>query len=286
VLRKQYLISSNSASTIPEPIIPEDIPEQEFPRLLREWHLGSKAKRHLSRRRFASVTGQLGDIGNGRRALDIGCGWGYNLYLLHRAGYETYVIDILQMDFPVARTIARPNSFGTRLMGADMSALPFNDGVFGAVTAVEVLEHVFAPDRERALREVARVLAPRGTFVLSTPNANSPLEIAKKLLVRSPRLQGMLPIMCYPARDIPRSNYHPYEYHKPVEAGELKAMLESTGFEAVSMRKILFVLKTVPDWLFSVAHLAEWVTERVPVLRRLGSTLVVTARKRDAGVAC
>jgi ubiquinone/menaquinone biosynthesis C-methylase UbiE len=43
---------------------------------------------------------------------------------------------------------------------ADATALPFGPGVFDAVVAVNVLDHL--PDRTVAIGEAHRVLAPRG----------------------------------------------------------------------------------------------------------------------------
>ena len=45
--------------------------------------------------------------------------------------------------------------------------LPFADGAFDTVVSTEVLEHV--PEPLRALREMARVLRPEGTLVLTVP---------------------------------------------------------------------------------------------------------------------
>ena len=45
-----------------------------------------------------------------------------------------------------------------------MSKLPFPDGMFDLVTAVET--HYYWPDLVADMREVLRVLKPGGTFVL------------------------------------------------------------------------------------------------------------------------
>jgi SAM-dependent methyltransferase len=48
-----------------------------------------------------------------------------------------------------------------------MSRLPFGDGAFNLVAALDVLEHV--DDDDAALSELARVSAPRSTILLSAP---------------------------------------------------------------------------------------------------------------------
>lgn len=263
----------------PELIIPEDITHDNLPDLLRNWYLGSRARRHLSGRRFETVTGLLGEGKECGRALDVGCGWGYNLYLLGRRGFDAYGIDIVQDDFIAARRISEANAYSITLVGADVGALPFGSGTFDVVAAVETLEHIYAPDRENAIGQIAGVLIPGGILALSTPNYYSLVEIGKRLIVRIPFLKRLFPPMCYPIGDVPREGYHPYRYHRPIPAGDLKDLLEGEGFSVIEMRKIIFVLKNVPDILFPLCRALEAVFEHIPLLRELGSTLVVSARK-------
>ncbi|UCF06674.1 MAG: class I SAM-dependent methyltransferase [bacterium] len=259
-------------------VIPEDIPSEQTPDLLRHWYLGSLARRYLSVRRFETVTSLVG-TGDGKRALDVGCGWGYNLHLLHEAGFDPYGIDIVQNDFFAARRIGEANGYPVTLVGADISRLPFADGTFAAVTAVETFEHIFEPDRPRAAREIARVLAPGGTFVLSTPNYGSLVERGKRMIVRLPVLKSLFPTMCYPVGDVLRNDYHPYSYHKPLHPQELTALLTAAGLRVFSMDAILFITKNVSDRFFQVTRALESVMESLPPIRALASTLIVSAGK-------
>jgi SAM-dependent methyltransferase len=69
---------------------------------------------------------------------------------------------------PGARFIVADIQRGPRPhVGADVQALPFRDGVFDAVKATELLEHV--PDVARALAECRRVLRPGGHLVITVP---------------------------------------------------------------------------------------------------------------------
>jgi 2-polyprenyl-3-methyl-5-hydroxy-6-metoxy-1,4-benzoquinol methylase len=259
-------------------VIPGDIPEEHTPGLLSYWYLGSLARRYLSIRRFEAVTSLVG-AGDGKRALDVGCGWGYNLHLLHRAGFDPYGIDIVQNDFFAARRIGEANGHPVTLTGADVSRLPFADRTFAAVTAVETFEHIFEPDRLRAAREIARVLAPGGTFALSTPNYGSLVERGKRIIVRLPVLKSLFPVMCYPVGDVSRNDYHPYSYHKPLHPRELAALLAAAGLRVISMERILFVTKNVPDRLFPVSRALERAMECLSPTRALASTLIVSAGK-------
>ena len=263
---------------LPEPVIPADIPSEELPSLLVNWHLGPRARRYMSRRRFAEAAAGLDNM-EGGRVLDVGCGWGYHLLLLGERGFDPVGIDIVQNDFPAARRIAEANGIRLRLVGADVSRLPFRSGSFDAVTSVETLEHVFREDRRRAFDEVARVLVAGGRLSLSTPNHASLVERGKRLLARNPLLKRFFPPMCYPSGRVEREDYHPYSYHDPLKREEIGELLVSSGFEHLSFRTIIFVLKNIPGPLVPVARLLEYLLERTPGLRRLGSTLLVTARR-------
>lgn len=69
----------------------------------------------------------------------------------------------MRLEIYLARTTGRILS--TRF--GDVTALPFSDASFDAVVSFDVLEHV--PDYQKALREFARVLRPRGCLVLTAP---------------------------------------------------------------------------------------------------------------------
>lgn len=91
------------------------------------------------------------------RVLDLGCGVGHSLDLL--APRESVGVD---------REPAALAGQARETVVADMRELPFEDGSFASVVCSHAIEHV--PDPERLLAEVARVLAPDGTAVLTTPN--------------------------------------------------------------------------------------------------------------------
>jgi SAM-dependent methyltransferase len=241
------------AANDPEPSIPAGIPEGRYPDLLRNWFLGSRARRYLARRRFRAVTSLLCGGPKGR-ALDAGCGWGYNLFLLAREGFSPFGIDIVQDDFFASRRIASANGYEASLAGADLSALPFAPASFAAITAVETFEHIYEDDRAKAFLEAWRVLVPGGAFALSTPNYGSIVERGKRVIVRFPALKSFLPGMCYPAGAVRREDYHPYRYHKPSPRREIVGALEAAGFRVERAREIIFIWKNVPDVFFPAAE--------------------------------
>lgn len=115
---------------------------------------------HLARYWWAA---QLAD---GRRALDAGCGLAYGAQLLRAAGaLSVHGVDIGEATIEAARAACGD---GVELVVGDLAELPFADRAFDLVVCFETIEHLH--ERERALDELARVLAPGGVLVLSSPN--------------------------------------------------------------------------------------------------------------------
>ena len=103
-----------------------------------------------------------------KRVLDAGCGLGYGTELLMSAGARATIgVDVSEETIEAARAKAGD---GVELDVGDIAGLSYEDDSFDLVVCFEVIEHVRDP--ERALDELARVLAPGGVLALSSPNRN------------------------------------------------------------------------------------------------------------------
>lgn len=265
--------------TLPVIQIPPDLARDEMPDLLRHWYLGPPARRHMMMRRFLEVDRHL-DVQRGRRVLDIGSAWGFNVMALGRMGFDATGVDLIPAQFAVGQRIAAHNGVAFDVAGADASALPFGDGTFDFVTMVETFEHIYNDDRPRALAECRRVLKPNGRLVLSTPNHASVVERMKRVAVRHGWLRQRLPSMCLPEQGTDRDDYHPYRYHHPLPDHEIAAMAEAAGFRVASVSHFLFVMKNTPDVLAGAWKFSERVLEQTPVVNHLAATVCIVADAR------
>ena len=75
-----------------------------------------------------------------------------------------------ELSFPALRTLKRKLGIGYFVV-ADATHLPFKAGLFSQVICSEVLEHL--PDDRPALREIASVMKPGGTLILTFPHRRS-----------------------------------------------------------------------------------------------------------------
>ena len=98
----------------------------------------------------------------GARVLDVGCGVGQVVDRLSKAGFDAWGVDVSEPNIERAR-VHCPNC-----QMYDGRKLPFPDSHFASVGALNVLEHVEAP--EAFLAELVRVTVPGGRVVVSSPN--------------------------------------------------------------------------------------------------------------------
>ena len=96
------------------------------------------------------------------RILDVGCGTGLMPAILTRRGYHVVGLDLRPEGLRATRQVLP----GANLIQAEATRLPLAENQFAAVLLLDVLEHV---DDQALLREVRRVLQPRGVVVMTAP---------------------------------------------------------------------------------------------------------------------
>jgi SAM-dependent methyltransferase len=113
---------------------------------------------HLARYRLAA------QLAAECRVLDAACGEGYGTAMLASAGAAS-AVGVDRDERTIEHALER---YGLDFRVAEVLDMPFDDGSFDLVVSFETIEHVRDPGA--ALDEFARVMAPRGLLLLSTPN--------------------------------------------------------------------------------------------------------------------
>jgi len=120
--------------------------------------------------------------------VDAGCGSGTKTLHLLRRGYRVTALDFSSLILAEARTaIAEAgHSSAVEFQQADLTALALPTGSARRVLCWGVLMHI--PAEDKAVAELARILAPGGTLVISEGNHRSvqavTLRVLKRLLGR------------------------------------------------------------------------------------------------------
>lgn len=119
------------------------------------WHIGRRAVIRSLLRAFVTFPEHA-------RILDLGCGTGRNVALLAGFG-RAFGAD----PSPEALAIGRRLCLADRLVGAQAERIPFRDGAFDLVAALDLLEHL--EDDLAGLLEIRRVLRPGGFLLAAVP---------------------------------------------------------------------------------------------------------------------
>jgi len=116
--------------------------------------------RHLHR--LGLILRELGGLPLNSRYLDAACGLGQLAARVKARGARAFGVDGELSAALHTRRVA-----GVPAVVADMTRLPFRDGVFDAITSGETLEHL--DDDRAAVRELGRVARSRARIVVTVP---------------------------------------------------------------------------------------------------------------------
>ncbi len=217
----------------------------------------------------------LGDL-NGKRVLDLGCGWGNFSVWLAKQGAQVTAVDLSEALLDAARVLAEANGVTCDFRVADIVALPFEDGQFDVVTGIAILHHLSEPDVRKAIGECRRVLKSGGAAHFHEPVENS---------ATFNFLQNLIPI----GGGVPRPSilnrpawrrYLAGLDDRPMTDAELTRAGES--FLQVQLRHYGLLVRlerlTGARGRDRLTSADQWLFRNLPALRRYGQSVLVTYR--------
>jgi 2-polyprenyl-6-hydroxyphenyl methylase/3-demethylubiquinone-9 3-methyltransferase len=159
----------------------------------------------------------------GLSLIDIGCGGGLVCEPMARLGFAVTGVDAAAENIAVARNHAEAQGLAIGYRADTAEALVEAGGLFDAVLALEVVEHVAAP--EAFLASIGRLVRPGGAVVLSTLN-----RTAKAYALGIVGAEYVL-------RWVPRGTH---SWSKFVKPSELAAGARRAGLEVRDLAGLLY----------------------------------------------
>jgi 2-polyprenyl-3-methyl-5-hydroxy-6-metoxy-1,4-benzoquinol methylase len=213
---------------------------------------------------FRAVLGALGPQA-GEEILEVGCGSGAYTRELVERGARVTATEVAPGPLAQVRRNLGPLGVETDLRIEDAQRLSLRDEQFDKVLLSEVIEHV--PEPGRAIAEAARVLRPGGLLVVSTPSRLSPMNLAYALK-RRVRRYGF--------------NEHLHE----LTPGSFRRLVDG-HLDVEGLAFANFVLPYPTDEVYlrlgspglALLRAVERGLAALPVLKRLGWTMILRARK-------
>lgn len=257
--------------------------------------------RHRHQMRYDLVARAVRDhVPAGGRVVDVGCG---SMNVADRL--LDLPIEYVGTDFGAPHIAYAARKYGgmrgelrARFVRCDAEALAVSDGGADVAVCTEVVEHLVRP--ERALWEIARVLRPGGTLVLTTNNA---CEVPLATPLRRPGLWAERAL----AVRVPAAlSYRAWVWPQPVDAeltdggepayvphthhiaAELRGLLEAAGLRVVTMSTFEFppphsrtaaLLARGGGPGLRAADAIERAARAAPLLRWMGTHLFVVAAR-------
>ena len=214
------------------------------------WGWGTPAGRHRARRR-ADLIARAGRLGPGRRVLEVGCGTGMFTEMWARSGADILAVDIAPELIERARA--------RRIEGqVRFAARPFEEcdaEGFDATVGSSILHHL---EIRQALRRIYELLKPSGRMAFAEPNMLNPQVRLTKNVPWIKRAMGDSP-------------------NETAFFGlQMRYLLRKAGFRQVRVSTFDFLHPYTPSVLIDAVSRVGRVMERVPGVRSLAGSLIIS----------
>jgi len=225
------------------------------------WGHKTHAGKRRQVRRAKLIADILAPVEPETRILEIGCGAGdFTVFLMEQLPRCRFVgMDISGQLLELARQrIARPD---VEFRKGDVQKIDPSLGLFDAVIGASILHHL---DASRALAALHEALRPGGKLAFMEPNMRNP----QVWLERNVRLIGKAL----------QNTEDETAFHRQ----QMSRMLHAAGFVDVCVTPFDFLHPLVPRALVAVADRLLRMLERVPLIKELAGSLLITASRAGA----
>jgi ubiquinone/menaquinone biosynthesis C-methylase UbiE len=218
------------------------------------WGLSSHAGKLRAQRRAEMFIEKTG-MNSTYDVLEIGCGSGIFTEKLSRTQARIIATDISEDLLALARRKNLPNC---ELRITDAHHLEFASNTFDVVYGSSILHHL---DVEKALKEIFRVLKPRGQIIFSEPNMLNPIVMM---------IKNVGPL---------KKIFHESPDETAFFRWPLARQLRRIGFVNETITPYDFLHPSTPPWVIRFAESPLKQIEKIPLLKEFSGSLLIHARK-------
>lgn len=218
------------------------------------WGWETSAGKLRVERRVNEMLTKMGDVTNGKKVLELGCGTGVFTAEFSKKGVNLVSFDISYELLKSAKDKAKTNM----LLVGDAEYLPFKNEIFDCVIGVSVLHHL---DINKVLEEIKAVLKKGGKVIFSEPNmANPQIFILKNV----PWFKKLM---------------HDTPTETAFYRNRFSLSLQKRGFIGVCIRPFDFLHPFAPVFLINFIQRLGLFLERTPLVKEVAGSLLIYAQK-------
>jgi len=118
-----------------------------------------------------------------KKVLDLGCGSGRHLVYLAKQGFKVYGIDIAPEGIRIAKQWLRKEKLKANLKVSSVyKKLPYKASFFDSIVSTQVIHHAKIEMIRKVIKEIERILKPRGLIFVTVRKRGTKKEISKEKL--------------------------------------------------------------------------------------------------------
>lgn len=103
-----------------------------------------------------------------KKVLDLGCGSGRHTVYLAKNGFDVYGIDIAPIGIKLTKDWLKQEKLKANLkLGSIFKKLPYKSNFFGAIVAIQVINHGRIENIRKLIKEIERILKPNGLIFIT-----------------------------------------------------------------------------------------------------------------------